>query len=368
MKKLFYLILAVFALCISACNDDDNVNDGNMEAVTDVSATPFIGSVILKFKVPTSDNYYYTLITYKNSKGKTKHYKAGPDDLDTISGYCQTTIGGFTDTDSHDFTLEACTPHGNHSKKVTVSASPMSTTEAKDYVLGTVSIAPSDESGIIKWTNESGVPVTLIVNYTDVESNAVTNKINATSTGSAVLSNIKPQVETEISVTAQNTGDEETTQTKEFTIVASGNVDDIIYPNIEYITYNLGTSNLEEITQPNKNNPYEYEIKTTGSDPFCSINPLKGAKAGAVFKMRYKATADFIMEFFWCNAGGGAAGGRSTSAIIKASNTWTTFTYDYSAAMTQHSWAGNAGDFFRMDMGDNPNVVIDVRNMHWEKK
>lgn len=366
MKHLFYFIALVSAVCLAACSSDDDNNDGAIEAVTDATATPFIGSVKLKFKVPTSANFYYTLITYKDSEGNVKHYKAGPDEIDSLSGYCQTTIGGFTDTENHDFVLQAATPHGNLSQAVTVSATPMSSKEAKNYVLGTVTVTAKDESALLTWTNESGIGVTITASYPDIDGNTVTEKIDATNSGQATLTNLKPNEATNISVKAQNKDDQSETEAKVFTVTATQNVDDTINPDIDYFTLNTGGVNQEEISQPNKHNPYEYEIRTTGGDPFCPTFGLKKPKAGTVFKMRYKATKDFVMEFFWCDAGGGAAGGRSTTVEVKAADKWTTFTHDYGAAMQQHHWAGKTGDFIRMDMGNFADNVINVRNMHWE--
>ena len=82
MKK--YILLVMFiSLFIYACDNDDN-NKGHIDPVSNVECIPFIGSVTLNWMNPTDANYYYTLISYRNSQGenvnkKVSKYSAASD-------------------------------------------------------------------------------------------------------------------------------------------------------------------------------------------------------------------------------------------------------------------------------------------------
>lgn len=369
MKKYFYIFAMILSLgLVTACDDNDGPNDGPIDPVSDASAEPFVGSVILKFKAPASENYYYTLITYKDSEGNVKHSKVGKEVLDPADGYMKATVTGFTDTDAHDFQLQACTAHGSISTPVSVSAAPQSQSEAKNYVLRSVTVVPGENSAIISWENPTGVPVTLDIAYVRDGQTIIVTK-DATVAGSTTIEILET---TDIGYQTFNTADpapDHKSEPKMVTITPKPCPYDVVDPNTEYITFqSAGMNQMTWVADPDtKNNPYAFYIQTSGGDPFVPANGLKAPVAGTKLVMRYKANKAFILELFWCDKGGGAAGGRSTTVTIPASDGWSTFTYDYAAAMAQHNWKGNAGDFFRMDWGTEPNLQIHVRNIHFEK-
>jgi hypothetical protein len=142
--------------------------------------------------------------------------------------------------------------------------------------------------------------------------------------------------------------------------------DPTIDPNVEYFTFNMGSVNNADITQ-SEENQYEYTVKTTGGDPFVAVNGFKNEVTGTVLVFHYRTTAAVNAEFFWCNAGGGAAGGRETFFNIPKNDTeeWKTFKINLANAMVEHNWAGNAGDFMRFDFGGNAGVTIKIRNIHF---
>lgn len=362
MKKYYYILATLCVIILTACSKDNN-GGGSIDPVSNVTAVPFIGSVTLNFKAPTADNYYYTLITYKDSQGNVKNEKVSRYDVDATTGLTSVVVGGFTDTDSHDFTLTACTYDGGSSSPMSVAATPEATSTAKDYVMGTIDVVPAADAFLVSWTNISGVGVNILVSYKDKDGKSQSLTIDAQKTGSR---SIDITGKTDITVYAQNVSDQAKSTSKTWTITPLVNPDDVIKPGVEYITLNSGGMNGMTLEGSNVDNPYQYTIVTTTGDPYCYAAALKAAKAGTTLKFRYKASAAFTLELFWCNAGGGAAGGRSTTVDVPAASSWTTFTHDYSAAMIQHSWAGNAGDFFRTDWGGNSGVTINVRNIHFE--
>ena len=363
MKNKIYCIIVGFCLILVGACSEDNKGGGRVSMVSDATAESFIGSVILKFKAPTEKDYYYTLITYRDSEGNVKHQKVGCFDTDTLTGYAKVTVSGFTDTNAHEFVLQACAYNGNVSDGVTVTGTPLGIAAAKDYVLGTVKIEPANNAAMMTWENFSGVGVTLIVTYKNSKGEDKKLVVNAQSGGSRTIDISKM---TNFTIVAKNTADGEATTPKSFNVMPILDEKDIIQPGVEYFTFRLGGLNLVNITQENDENPYEYTIVTTGGDPYVPINGLKAAKAGTTFVFRYKSTRDFTLELFWCDRGGGPAGGRSTTVDVKAADTWTTFSFDYASAMETHHWNGNQGDYFRVDWGSNSDVTIHVRNMHLE--
>lgn len=362
MKKYYFISTILSLLFFTACSKDNE--GGNIASVSNVTTEPFIGSVTLTFKAPSSDNYYYTLITYKNSDGETVHKKVSRFDVDSSTGLTSTVIGGFTDTNEHQFIFSACSYDGYTSSDVSAKGTPEGISTAKDYVMGTVSVVPAEGAALITWTNKSGVAVNLIATYKDKNDNSKTVTFNAQNSGSSAIDLVKA---TDITIIAQNVDDQSKSAEKTWTITPKVNPDDMIYDGVDYLTLNTGGLNQINLSQDNPDNPYEYTIVTTGGDPYIPSFGLKAAKVGNVLKFRYKATQMFTLELFWCNKGGGPAGGRSTTVDVPAADTWTTFTHDYTDAMSTYNWAGNEGDFFRMDWGSNSGVTIHVRNIHLEK-
>lgn len=87
MKK--YILLVMFiSLFIYACDDDDN-NKGHIDPVSNVECIPFIGSVTLNWVNPTDANYYYTLISYRNSQGENVNKKVSKYSADANSNDLQ---------------------------------------------------------------------------------------------------------------------------------------------------------------------------------------------------------------------------------------------------------------------------------------
>lgn len=361
MKK-YILFIMFISLFMYSCNDDDQ--KGNMEPVSNVECTPFIGSVILNWTIPADADYYYTQISYQNSQGlnqgkKVSKFSAGENNKVSVI------VGGFTDTEEHEFVLTSYGYSGASSSTVTVKGVPQGVEQAKDYVIETVDMEPANEGAKITWTNETAVGVDLIVNYTDKKNVSQQVIIDATQTGVYMV--VGFITETKLTVYAANQEDGGKTPEKVFMITPTIDPDDMIQEGVDYITFGSG-ANQVSFTQDNPDNRYEYTFVTSGGDPYLNCNGLKQPIAGKTMVFRYKSTAAFDLELFWCNAGGGAAGGRSTTVTVPNNNSgeWKTFRYDYSGAMATHSWAGNAGDFARFDLGSNPGVTINIRNMHFE--
>lgn len=365
MGKHIIFLMLVSLFCFSSCGDDDDNGDkGTIGSVSNASSTSFVGSVILNWTNPSDANLYYVLVSYHDAAGNLINKKVDKYSVND-SGQAETLIGGFSDTNEYQFTLTAYNYTGGSSSSVTVSGSPLSKGEAMNYVIGTVSVEKGVSSATVSWTNETGVAVNLVATYLDRKGTPQSATFDATYTGHKAISGLNG--ETVISIYAENVEDGAKSDTKQFTVVPDEDPDDIIYDDVEYITFAGGMNNMT-ISQDNPDNPYEYTIYTTGGDPYISCNGLANAVAGRTLVFRYRSTEAFSLELFWCNAGGGAAGGRSTVVNVPANDSeiWETFRYDYTSAMSTHSWAGNAGDFARFDWGSKALVTIHVKNIHFE--
>lgn len=142
--------------------------------------------------------------------------------------------------------------------------------------------------------------------------------------------------------------------------------DEIFEDEYEYFTFNQGAIQQIEITQ-SEENKYEYSLVTTGGDAFAAVNGFGRKVVGPMLVFRYKASAAFEGRFYWCDAGGGAAGGRETGFNVpeNSSGEWKTFKVNLAEAMETHNWAGNVGDFMRFDFGLQSDVAIEIKNIHF---
>ena len=362
MKKYFFIMILASFFCFS-CDDDDN-GGGSINPVTNVTSTSFIGSVILNWENPVDEDFYYVLVSYVNNAGETVKKKVDKFSVNE-NGIGETIIGGFFDTQDYQFSLTAYSLTGASSTTVTVVGKPKNREEAKDYVINSVVVEPDFSAAKVSWVNETGVSVNLSAEYLDLNGDVQIVSIDATYSGSKVLPNMEGK--TVVKVIAENVDGGDKTEAKSFTVAVKQDPDDIIYDDIDYITFGFGVNGLSWL-QSNPANPYEYKFETSGGDPFIHCNGMVNPIKGNTIVFRYKSTEAFTLEFYWCNAGGGAAGGRSTTVSVPENNTgaWATFRYDYSEAMSEHSWAGKVGDFIRFDLGNKAGLTIQMKNIHFE--
>lgn len=166
MRQYILLSALVASMSLCSCSDDGNNAPGAMEPVSGVECTPFIGSVIVQWNSPADQNYYYTLLTYTNSQGEVVNKKVSCYSADA-TGITKAVLTGFTDIDPHTFTLTAFGFDGASSRPVTASCAPQSHTGAAQYVLDSVTFTPTESGARMEWVNDTEIPVTLYVTYTN---------------------------------------------------------------------------------------------------------------------------------------------------------------------------------------------------------
>ncbi len=128
----------------------------------------------------------------------------------------------------------------------------------------------------------------------------------------------------------------------------------------DYLKFDLATAHHLEIHADGAN---QYQITTTGSDPYILFASLKQANATdkVVFTFEYRssATLNHIQLFL----GGPISEDRSLkTGEINASSGWATYSIDLGDRIGELVW-GKVGDFLRIDLGNSPGVELGIRKM-----
>ena len=131
---------------------------------------------------------------------------------------------------------------------------------------------------------------------------------------------------------------------------------------IKYLNIKLLSGNQVQI---NQKSTYQYELITTGEDPYLSLMPLTASNHpdSVVLTFEYQcSTAISSMQIFFAPP---TTEERSVKpGTIPASSGWATYSVDLSDKIKQFNW-GNAGDFLRLDFGNQSGVTFQIRNIHF---
>lgn len=200
MRKYILLLFAGFFLF--SCNDARTGADP--EELMNVTAEPRIGSVVLKWDNPVHADYYYTLVTYVDSKGDTIRRKISKYAVDPEKGegHTRAVIDGFEDTATYTFTLVPYTVDGWPAGSVAVSCAPEDASNAYKYVAATTKATPVFEGGIVSWENEWKIPVVVNISFKDLLGETRNLRIDSDKSESVeVVAFVDP---TEITVITEN--------------------------------------------------------------------------------------------------------------------------------------------------------------------
>ena len=113
---------------------------------------------------------------------------------------------------------------------------------------------------------------------------------------------------------------------------------------------------------------HQYEIRTTGTDPYILLSPLTTAKTDEklVFTFEYQSTANInnLQIFF----GPPVTEERSVkSNELPLSESWKTFSSDLGDYISKFSW-GKSGHYLRLDFGNVSGLTIHIRNMEFRER
>ncbi len=131
---------------------------------------------------------------------------------------------------------------------------------------------------------------------------------------------------------------------------------------LSYMSIDESSGNQIQIT---RKGTFQYELITSGEDPYLSLAPLIKSNASdhVVFTFDYQSTKDISnLQIF---LGAPVSEERSLkTATVPSAISWTTYSVDLGEYVKKFSW-GNAGDFLRLDFGNESGVVIQIRNMQF---
>ena len=129
-----------------------------------------------------------------------------------------------------------------------------------------------------------------------------------------------------------------------------------------YMNFQQSSANQLQVTSKGSS---QYELTTTGEDPYVSLVPLTKSNPSdqVVFTFEYQSTKEISsMQFFFASP---VSEDRSfKTASLPAVSTWTTYAVDMGEYIKQFNW-GSVGNFLRLDFGNQSGVVIQIRNMQF---
>ncbi len=129
-----------------------------------------------------------------------------------------------------------------------------------------------------------------------------------------------------------------------------------------YVNFQQSSANQLQVTPKGSS---QYELTTTGEDPYVSLVPLTKANPSdqMVFTFEYQSSKEISsMQFFFASP---VSEDRSfKTASLPAVTTWTTYSVDMGEYIKQFNW-GSVGNFLRLDFGNLSGVVIQIRNMQF---
>ncbi len=362
MKK-YILFLTGLLFLASACNDDDV--KGVIEPVTEVECSPFVGSVQMKWKNPASEDWYYTLISYKTADGRTvnkkvSRFSGSPDHTTTAF------VGGFTDTNEYEFTLTTHGYSGASSVPVVVKGTPDDRSGAAAYVIESVQFEPKEAGARLSWVNETEIGVTLHVSYTNGLGMYMEEEVDATFTGDYFITDLVGK--TTFIVRAENVADG--TMTDESIYEASPIVDPrdiiLIQPNLEK---SYGIKSMTPIE--GEDNAYRYVFDYNAAERFILSVPMEQSlrRTDMMLVFQYKSSILARTQLMFMTNTGLRF---DYDWNLPATDEWTTVTLDIQTALEQTKW-GNAGNTFRILIWHEKELpiseyTIDFRNMYMRPK
>ncbi len=167
MKKIIYLILIACSGLFFSCKDESGMTKDGDIVLSNLTAEPRIGAVVLKWDNPTASDYYYATVIYQNAAGEEVKQKVSVYSVDSEKGEGHTSvmIGGFSDTNTYEFTVTPYTSDERYGDPLTVSCAPEDASKAFKYITETITTTPTIEGAVIGWANDYDVPVTVNISY-----------------------------------------------------------------------------------------------------------------------------------------------------------------------------------------------------------
>ena len=360
MKKYMLFLTSLLAFAY-ACSNDDLPQVGSMAPVADVESSPFIDSIYLKWKSPADDDYYYTLISYLNTAGETVCKKVSRYSM-AADGTTSTYLGGFTDTNEHEFTLTAHGYSGASSVPVAVKGTPQSVDGAAEYVLGTVAFEAVEAGARLSWVNETEIGVWLRLSYINGMGMYMDEEIDATKTGTYVVSDLTGR--TEIIVCAENKADGKQTPEKSFEVTPVIDPRDVILVRHD-LSKSVGIKSATPID--GEENAMRYVLDYNAAERFLLSEPLEQSlrRTDMVLVFQYRSTILTRSQLMFMS---NTAKRYDFDWNMPATDEWKTVTLDIQSAIEETKWGG-AGGTFRILLWPEKGLpiseyTVDLRNIY----
>ena len=137
-------------------------------------------------------------------------------------------------------------------------------------------------------------------------------------------------------------------------------------PGTEFITCR---DRKNETITIDSDHPGLFEILCQTAAPEFYTNALENPKQGTVLVFQYKQLyASTTAKMYFFDKGGKLNTSRAIdldfSSFTYGVDKWSVAVIDMTDAFSKHSWAGNEGDFVRIDLKTKANNVITIRNAH----
>ena len=141
----------------------------------------------------------------------------------------------------------------------------------------------------------------------------------------------------------------------------------------EYVPQILGITSVSGHTVLTRVSETEFILETTGTDPnFTTSRLQRPLPAGAVilcFEYKSEKTMANNLQIFF--APPLAEGNSVRLGTVPPADDWKRYEYDASNVRQQFLWGlqgGSAGDFMRIDIGEQVGYTMHIRNIHFEYK
>ncbi len=125
----------------------------------------------------------------------------------------------------------------------------------------------------------------------------------------------------------------------------------------------LSTDSLHDLSLEQLQ-PDEYEINTTGSDPFLFTNKLAQSVPAGNYMLSFEYFCPTWLDHLQLFFAPPFAEGKSIHTELGVAEGWKTFTLDVKENLA--GW-GKKGDFMRLDFGSAPNYKMQIRNIRFRK-
>jgi hypothetical protein len=122
----------------------------------------------------------------------------------------------------------------------------------------------------------------------------------------------------------------------------------------------LTTTGMDRITFTD--NGDHYILVTTGADPhlYTTGVPETIVESVIILTFDYKATSDFVWEFFFSTPA--ASGAKMTTSPSVRADDWTEYSFECGTFAKLFEWGGS-GHRFRFDPGNSAGLTLYIRNI-----